>query len=735
MKKIITILLFLPFLSLAQVFNGQFKSTFFSSLDWNVSITNKSISGIQVTVGFSEIQLSVSNGATFNYMGKSYFPSDLGYSSWPIKSKGTTNFDWSLYYKGTLIKKFTNEFGNRNFQVIRFQNSDPGNPPNSQNAILANGKKIYLRDFNINDLIVEVNRAYGGDLFVSDEVIKKIQAKSDKPKTNPKNPTASITPNTTRTTSSNNTVETPPSNFGNKSMQQLTKDRDDAVVNLVNTTAKTLNFFLSEARENKARREAAYQKKFDERLSFEKADAKNKLAKAKIYFSNALNSVSKEEMKNPETRMHLIFLNEIIKGKFSYYSTSTDKSYDVVEISFLIPNEEEWISDAISNHSDNAILYKYAKSLLIGNEDNLNKIKLIAEKGNIDAMLALAEHYNYKKNKSGFYGENPTEAMYWINKAAEKGCPRAFHYLGMIYKYGYTNEWLKDYIVRYNVKKDNLVSFDFFNKAENLFNYQPSAYGQFKMLTEYYEWRYNFNLEQSFEKDPGKGTSTFTPLTYEELAKFYKKGVVVPKSESRAEELLKLSLDHKNEIEKSWLSEEICYAGFNQFFHIWPIADNELVSTKIEGGKYIFELKNGGNSYSTIPILNLTGNFIISFKLKQTIGNNDNFYGLVLGRNSSNGYYHFIGNTINQQFVLADKGKIPKDIFNKKIPNLLKTDRLTDYIIRKIGNKISIFINGKLIIEEMEISNLYGNEFGFSLYAGNNPMKIEIEDFRFKTIY
>ena len=66
---------------------------------------------------------------------------------------------------------------------------------------------------------------------------------------------------------------------------------------------------------------------------------------------------------------------------------------------------------------------------------------------------------------------------------------------------------------------------------------------------------------------------------------------------------------------------------------------------------------------------------------------------------------------------------------------LKRGNETNDYVITMKNNKISLAVNGEMLVNEKEINNLHGDWFGFRLFAEGKPMTVEIEDFRFDPIY
>lgn len=200
---------------------------------------------------------------------------------------------------------------------------------------------------------------------------------------------------------------------------------------------------------------------------------------------------------------------------------------------YLVPQREEWLKKALANNNTDAILYKAFGYLLSDKKEHENPVSYveeIAKKGSVDAMMMLGDWYD-RSDKSGFKkgGNDAKKALEWYEKAAAKGSPNAMYYLGMIYKYGKAKEIsgpLRKWFVEYDVVPDEKIAFDWFTKSlqadavQSIFSNGTS---------------YDYFL------------SEFEPLTYSELAYFYRKGKVVPKDKAKADALeFKVLFAYKN---------------------------------------------------------------------------------------------------------------------------------------------------------------------------------------------
>ncbi len=213
--------------------------------------------------------------------------------------------------------------------------------------------------------------------------------------------------------SNNSNEDQPMPIFGNKSMQQLTQERDDAVVNLVKTTVNTLDFFLSEARENSIRkaqqRQIEYQRAEEERLKREAEESVNK--------KNAINDIE-------------------------YYLAKAEAGDDfamekVASAYLTLKNEDKatiWYEKATNSGSANAcsmLMYlKENKNSDLYKKHTAESLKWLPrqiELGDFSiAMLNISISYGSKSSK--WY--EPKKAITLYKQLAELGCAEAMFKLG-----------------------------------------------------------------------------------------------------------------------------------------------------------------------------------------------------------------------------------------------------------------------------------------------------------------
>ena len=198
-----------------------------------------------------------------------------------------------------------------------------------------------------------------------------------------------------------------------------------------------------------------------------------------------------------------------------------------------VPEREKWLYQAFNNKNTDA--YLEVANLELEKNKNQSEywsyINHAATLGSVDAMVKLAIYNDYTKKLGG--NENAALALEWFEKAAEKGSPNAMYYLGMIYKYGITED-LNDGFgiknirrkmhVKYNVELNEKTALYWFEKSIQP-EYVPSIYAKEKNSF----GRYSHNI-----------TSYFIKNSYKELSLFYKEGKVVQKDKAKAKELIAL---------------------------------------------------------------------------------------------------------------------------------------------------------------------------------------------------
>lgn len=204
---------------------------------------------------------------------------------------------------------------------------------------------------------------------------------------------------------------------------------------------------------------------------------------------------------------------------------------DLFNRKFSVPLREQWYEEELTNSNIDALLVEASNSIFNYKKGDeilmIPKIEKIANMGSLDAMVMLANWYDWRSDggyKKG--GDNPKKALEWYNKAAEKGCPSAMYRLGMIYKYGKTQKIgiAKNWHVKYDVITDEKIAFDWFSKS-----LQPYNESMYSKSSTYEYFLCSFNKESFYE-----------------LSEIYKRGKVVPKDNKKAIELDKIYKEFEN---------------------------------------------------------------------------------------------------------------------------------------------------------------------------------------------
>ncbi len=209
------------------------------------------------------------------------------------------------------------------------------------------------------------------------------------------------------------TYETPVPTFSNKSIQQLTQERDDAVVNLVKTTVNTLDFFLSEARENSIRkaqqRQIEYQRAEEERLKREAEEYVNKKnAKNDIEYYLAKAEAGDDFAMEKVASAYLTLKNE---DKATIWYEKATNSGSAKACSMLMYLKENKNSDLDKRHT----------------AESLKWLPRQIELGDFSiAMLNISISYGSKSSK--WY--DPKKAITLYKQLAELGCAEAMFKLG-----------------------------------------------------------------------------------------------------------------------------------------------------------------------------------------------------------------------------------------------------------------------------------------------------------------
>jgi TPR repeat protein len=246
--------------------------------------------------------------------------------------------------------------------------------------------------------------------------------------------------------------------------------------------------------------------------------------------------------------------------------------------SYNLPDSEKWYSKAMANNNTDALLFEATSEIWQTSSKNESRkyderlnsyigldpeyqnalpyLNKAVDMGSVDAIVFIAnwydlasydkyyKSYNIEKHVSYPFGNKPELAIEWFKKATDAGSPNAMYYLGMIYKYGRTynysnggNKATEKYRVKYKVKKDEKIAFEYFSKAIQP-NYQTTNFAKYQA--------YHGTGTGYLKEEGDRLSSYFEKNAYLELALMYEKGKVVPKNKIKAEEYRQLYTKHFN---------------------------------------------------------------------------------------------------------------------------------------------------------------------------------------------
>jgi hypothetical protein len=227
--------------------------------------------------------------------------------------------------------------------------------------------------------------------------------------------------------------------------------------------------------------------------------------------------------------VRLILYLKSIYYSLKFIASGETKSY--FNITDMLPNHKQWLFEAFKNNNFDAM------NLLIQDQTSLeNYIGLLEKAANLgseDAMIQLGNYYSKKPYVGSKYGGNDSvKALHWYTQATEHGSPKGAYYLGMIYRYGYSNvqfvpgggNTIKNYYVKL-AKVDNIKAYEWFTKSISNPNYLESHYANhFKDII----------FAGASTKDIN--ASIFEKESYIELSTMNKKGLGCLKNEVKANE-------------------------------------------------------------------------------------------------------------------------------------------------------------------------------------------------------
>ncbi|MGN6647014.1 MAG: hypothetical protein ACTHJT_10845 [Cytophaga sp.] len=163
----------------------------------------------------------------------------------------------------------------------------------------------------------------------------------------------------------------------------------------------------------------------------------------------------------------------------------------------------------------------------------------------------------------------------------------------------------------------------------------------------------------------------------------------------------------------------------------WTVSESENSSCKVQDGQYIIEHKRTSMSwlFTKSLYMNPGKDFYIETKMTQLSGVNDDGYGIVFGMSGIQNYYTFVVSS-NGQYLLygyrnneyfSPRGWTKDNAINKK-----KTANVLG--IKKTGQEVSFFINGKLVFSQ-SYQPFFGLSIGFAL---NRKMKVAVDYIKIK---
>ncbi len=181
---------------------------------------------------------------------------------------------------------------------------------------------------------------------------------------------------------------------------------------------------------------------------------------------------------------------------------------------------------------------------------------------------------------------------------------------------------------------------------------------------------------------------------------------------------------------KAYLVED-----FSQNSRGWLESETEEYSFKFVDGKYRIKSKKGGSWFCTLPLsFNTNNDFEISMTLTKVDGTDGYYFGAVLGLNTLNGYFHFMGLTGWGNYVLFNKGPAAKDLITSTPNDVVQTGNAPNQImLKKVSNTFKLYVNGKLMGETPH-EEFFGDYFGFRIWSGEESLTVDVDNFIIKAI-
>ncbi len=493
MRKLIVLILIMSasFTLQAQQLNGtqeysnprEFGGSKYSIINWTVNYQIL-FEQDRYYIRLSYPKVTVSPSSLYGTPNKFYSKSDLGISTWPHTDPTPYNFSLELtliYPDGSYHK--TSAAINENSFIE--SNSKFKNAGVSSFKVASVEKMNYngAHDQKLDELIAAKKNGAS--------IASKNTSNSEPSNNNPLTQTGTTSNGVPANTSGND----PLAHYNNP---QPTYS-NDKTVEAVGQISNALAPMLEEWGNNLQKRRDAEEKRAQD-------EADRKKGNAESYFKSVFVNKHLSNAENGDENARMILIYELMYELYYGY-----------DFKYQIPKWKEWALEAAKNKNLDAMnligyysIYKMPwASFDLTKEQGFKILEEASVLESTDAMEAQYSYYNSNKRIEG--GQDAEKALYWITKAAEKGSSSAMYKLGRIYLYNKTGE---SFYVKYKIKKNDVIAFNWFLKSISISNYQESA---FQKLTK---------VGSSFHKD-----------SYSELARMFKQGIGCEKNEEMAKKL------------------------------------------------------------------------------------------------------------------------------------------------------------------------------------------------------
>ena len=471
--------------------NGQATSSWFTQVDLNATFSFYAKNNL-VYIRCSNLKMNVPSNTTYNAYGKTYTKSDLGISQWPQNQKpwSMTIYVSGSYNGGSFNKSI---FCNSSFTCDEFhiEGITAGN--------------VNIGSFKVNS-ISNFTYNQGGDAQLEELIKQKNKQQSLTTNSSTSVSNNPLTTSQTSITQTNSQIPSLESQYAKLGIPANTPtySKKEVTNQLVIQAGSLAGELINEYNANYDKKMARWQAESDANSAALRAKDKKKTeVKFKAEFLPLIPQAFKGD---DNARMAL------------YYASRELDCYDYVSLK----QREEWLKQALANNNLNAIL-ENSISLGYHGPESISALEKAANLGSLDAMMILASWYNMKTYKTYgvtfIGGDNPQKAIEWFTKGALSGCPVSMYHLGMIYKYGKTKT------VRGHEKKGMVIygkeiineklAFEWFSKSIQYPTFKKSLFAR-SLQTHYWF------------------LSEFDPRAYDELAKMYTEGKVVPKDQAKS---------------------------------------------------------------------------------------------------------------------------------------------------------------------------------------------------------